>query len=575
MLFRARRSELRDAFSACRTALLGVALFSGAINILMLTGSFFMLEVYDRVLPSRSIPTLVALAMIAAVLFAFLGLLDVTRSRILARVGGELNTRLAPRIYDTIVRLPLRGYGERDSLQPLRDLDQIRSFFSGGGPGALFDLPWMPLYFLICFGFHFWIGVTATVGALILIVLTGLTEVLTRQPIREAARAGTLRIMLAESGQRNAEALQAMGMAGWMGREWGESDEDYLSVQQRASDVSGGLGGLAKTLRMVLQATVLGVGASVVIQQEATAGIIIAGSILSARALAPLDTAIENWKGFQAARQGRHRLHNLLEAVPPLVEPMPLPPPAEKIGVEHVSVAPPGVNRLVVQDVSFNIENGDGLGIIGPSASGKSSLARSLVGVWTPARGRIRLDGAALDQWSPEALGRHIGYLPQDVELFDGNIAQNIARFDPGGTAAAIIAAAQTAGVHDMILRLPEGYQTVIGWGGEALSAGQRQRIALARALYGDPFLVVLDEPNSNLDGEGEEALTRALLSVRDRGGIVIVIAHRPSALAAVSKVLVMADGKVQAYRPKEDVLQKVLRPRALPTRTGMAVTGT
>ena len=575
MHFRARRSELRDAFSACRAALLGVALFSGVINILMLTGSFFMLEVYDRVLPSRSIPTLVALAMIAGVLFAFLGLLDITRSRILARVGGELNTRLAPRIYDTIVRLPLRGYGERDSLQPLRDLDQIRSFFSGGGPGALFDLPWMPLYLLICFGFHFWIGVTATVGALILIVLTGLTEILTRQPIWEAARAGTLRIMLAESGQRNAEALQAMGMAGWMGREWGESDEDYLSVQQRASDVSGGLGGLAKTLRMVLQASVLGVGAYLVIQQEATAGIIIAGSILSARALAPLDTAIANWKGFQAARQGWHRLNKLLEAVPPLAEPMPLPPPAEKISVEHVSVAPPGVNRLVVQDVTFDIENGDGLGIIGPSASGKSSLARSLVGVWTPARGRIRLDGAALDQWSPEALGRHIGYLPQDVELFDGNIAQNIARFDPGGTAQAIIAAAQTAGVHDMILRLPEGYQTVIGWGGEALSAGQRQRIALARALYRDPFLVVLDEPNSNLDGEGEEALTRALLSVRDRGGVVIVIAHRPSALAAVSKVLVMADGKVQVYGPKEDVLQKVLRPRALPTRSEMAVTGT
>ncbi len=572
MHLRAQRSEVHDAFRACLGALVGVGLFSGMINILMLTGSFFMLEVYDRVLPSRSIPTLLVLAMIAAVLFSFLGILDVIRSRILVRVGGDLNERLAPRIYDTIVRLPLKGYGQRDSLQPLRDLDQVRSFFASGGPGALFDLPWMPLYLLICFGFHFWIGVTATAGALVLALLTGLTEILTRKPIREVARSGIMRINLAESGQRNAEVLQAMGMAGSLAREWGQSNDDYLNVHQRASDVSGGLGGLAKVLRMILQASVLGVGAYLVIKQEATAGIIIAGSILSARALAPLDTAIANWKAFQAARQGWHRLKELLAAVPPLEVPMLLPAPTAKLSVEKISVAPPAVNRLVLQDVTFEMESGEGLGIIGPSASGKSSLARSLVGVWTPARGQIRLDGAALDQWSPDTLGRHIGYLPQDVELFDGNIARNIARFAPDATAEAVIAAAQAAGVHEMILRLPEGYQTVLGWGGAALSAGQRQRVALARALYGDPFLVVLDEPNSNLDSEGEEALTRALMGVRDRGGIAIVIAHRPSALAAVDRVLVMADGKIQALGQKDDVLQKVLRPRAIPTRPEIAV---
>ncbi len=572
MHLRAQRSEVHDAFRACLGALVGVGLFSGMINILMLTGSFFMLEVYDRVLPSRSIPTLLVLAMIAAVLFSFLGILDVIRSRILVRVGGDLNERLAPRIYDTIVRLPLKGYGQRDSLQPLRDLDQVRSFFASGGPGALFDLPWMPLYLLICFGFHFWIGVTATAGALVLALLTGLTEILTRKPIREVARSGIMRINLAESGQRNAEVLQAMGMAGSLAREWGQSNDDYLNVHQRASDVSGGLGGLAKVLRMILQASVLGVGAYLVIKQEATAGIIIAGSILSARALAPLDTAIANWKAFQAARQGWHRLKELLAAVPPLEVPMLLPAPTAKLSVEKISVAPPAVNRLVLQDVTFEMESGEGLGIIGPSASGKSSLARSLVGVWTPARGQIRLDGAALDQWSPDTLGRHIGYLPQDVELFDGNIARNIARFAPDATAEAVIAAAQAAGVHEMILRLPEGYQTVLGWGGAALSAGQRQRVALARALYGDPFLVVLDEPNSNLDSEGEEALTRALMGVRDRGGIAIVIAHRPSALAAVDRVLVMADGRIQALGQKDDVLQKVLRPRAIPTRPEIAV---
>jgi ATP-binding cassette subfamily C protein len=351
-----------------------------------------------------------------------------------------------------------------------------------------------------------------------------------------------------------------MGMAGRVGALWGKSNDRFMAAQQQASDIAGGLGAVSKVLRMALQSAVLGVGAYLVVEQQATAGVIIAGSILSARALAPVELAIANWRGFVSARQGWKRLVELLAALPQRAEPMALPRPGATLSVEGVSAAPPGTQRFVVQDVAFALRAGNGLGIIGPSASGKSSLARLLVGVWSPLRGKVRLDGAAVEQWDPEALGQHIGYLPQDVELFAGTVAENIARFDPKRDAEAVLAAAKAANVHDLILRLPDGYETQIGEGGAALSAGQAQRVALARALYGDPFVVILDEPNSNLDAEGEQALTQAILGVRARGGIAIVIAHRPSALAGVDLVLVMAEGKVQAFGPKDEVLSKVLR---------------
>ena len=318
---------------------------------------------------------------------------------------------------------------------------------------------------------------------------------------------------------------------------------------------------LSRVMRLVLQSLVLGLGAYLVINQEATAGVIIASSILMSRALAPVELAIANWKGFVAARQARRRLSEMLALLPPGRQPLSLPKPEMTLSVESVSASPPGNGRIVVQDVAFALKSGDGLGIIGPSAAGKSSLARLIVGVWQPVRGKVRLDGAALDQWSPESLGRHIGYLPQDVELFDGTIAENISRFEAEPDANAIIAAAKSAGVHELVVRLPEGYDTRIGEAGAALSAGQRQRVALARALYGDPFLVVLDEPNSNLDSEGEEALTAAMRSVRSRGGIIIVIAHRASALAAVDQVLVLNQGRQQAFGPRDEVLHTVLRP--------------
>jgi PrtD family type I secretion system ABC transporter len=557
----ALRSPVAAALSACRRAFYMVALFSGVINVLMLAGSLFMLQVYDRVLPSRSVPTLIALGILLLSLYAFQGILEWIRSRMLVRIGRSLDADLNEQVYESIVRIPLKVQSNSDGLQPLRDLDQLRSFLSGIGPTALFDLPWMPLYLALCFAFHLWLGLTASIGAALLIVLTLLTEVWSRAPTNAAAGFAATRIAMAEASRRNAEVLQAMGMIRRLAGRWRGTNDKYMDAQQRASDVAGGLGAASRVLRLTLQSAVLGVGAYLAINGEATGGIIIASAILTSRALAPVEIAIANWKNFLATRQSWRRLSELIARLAIQDVPMALPDPREGLLVEGVSVAPPGVQRIVAQDVSFRLEAGQALGIIGPSASGKSSLARAIVGVWQPVRGKVRLDGAALEQWSPESLGRHIGYLPQDVELFDGTVAENISRFEPEPDSAAIIAAAHAADLHQLILRLPDGYETRIGEAGVALSAGQRQRIALARALYRTPFLVVLDEPNSNLDAEGDQALTRAIAGVRDRSGILIVIAHRPSALANVDLVLAMANGRAQAFGPKEEVLRNVLQP--------------
>jgi ATP-binding cassette, subfamily C, type I secretion system permease/ATPase len=560
------RSELGDALRSCRGAFLGIAAMSCMINLLYLTGSFFMLEVYDRVLPSRSVPTLVGLIVLAGGLYVAQGVLDLIRGRILVRIGSALDEALSVRVFDTVVRLPLIIGGRNEGLQPLRDLDNIRSFLSGMGPSALFDLPWLPLYLAICFAFHVMLGLTALVGAVILVALTILTEVLTRQPSRQAMSLAARRNDLATASRRNAEVLVAMGMAGRLTGRWIAANQKYLAGNQRTSDVAGGLGATAKVLRMILQSAVLGVGAYLVIHQEATAGIIIAGSILSARALAPVDLAIANWKGFVAARQSWHRLDRLLESLPPQVTATLLQNPSQRLSVESVSVIPPGDQKVVVQEVTFALEAGNGLGIIGPSGSGKSSLLRALVGVWKPVRGTVRLDAAALDQWSSDVLGCHVGYLPQDVELFAGTIAQNISRFDPDASSDTVIAAAKDAGVHAMIVNMRDGYDTQIGEQGHVLSAGQAQRVALARALYGEPFLIVLDEPNSNLDTEGDEALTRAVRAARERGAIVIVVAHRPIGIEGVDMLLVLKEGRVQAFGPKETVLGQVLQRVTPPT---------
>jgi ATP-binding cassette subfamily C protein len=554
-----QKSEVGDFLASCRQAFWGLAVFSGLSNILMLTGSFFMLEVYDRVLPSRSVPTLIALLLLATILYAFQGALDLVRTRISGRIGRYLEETLGSRVYDAIVRLPLKTRGDGDGLQPLRDIDQVRGFLSSGGPTALFDIPWMPLYLGICFYFHFWIGVVALIGACVLVAFTVLAEIRTKGATKASAGFATSRNALASEGRRNAEVLRAMGMRHRAAERWHQVNMNYMAANEAASDAGSALGGMSKVFRMILQSGVLAVGAFLVIHQEATAGIIIASSILTARALAPVEMAIANWKGFTSARQAGRRLDQLLTLLPKEQEPMELPAPERSLSVDRIHVVPPGAERPVLYDVSFALSSGQGLGIIGPSGSGKSSLARALVGVWPQLHGKIRIDSAALDQWSPEALGQHLGYLPQGVELFDGSIAANIARFDPKATAVAVLDAARAAGVHELILSFPDGYGTRIGEGGTALSAGQRQRIALARAFYGNPFLVVLDEPSSNLDSEGEAALTEAILNVRRRGGIVIVVTHRLKSLHGVDHVLVIGEVRAMSFGVRDDVLNLVL----------------
>ncbi|RWM05813.1 MAG: type I secretion system permease/ATPase [Mesorhizobium sp.] len=563
----AARSELAAALANCRSAFLAVGLFSGVLNVLMLAGSLYMLEIYDRVLPSRSLPTLAGISILLVILYCGQGVLDFVRGRVLVRIGGALDEALGQRVYTSLLRLPLKAGRENDSLQPMRDLDSVRGFLSGMGPTALFDLPWLPLYVIIIFMFHWVLGVTALFGAIVLITLTMLAERLTRKPVLAATLSGNRRSGLVAAGSRNAEVVAAMGMAGGLAARWEDANLDYIADQRKVSDVAGGIGAVSRILRMLLQSSMLGIGAWLVIEQQATAGIIIAASILSGRALAPVDLAIANWKGFASARQGWQRLTRVLAALPAEAEPMLLPAPNANVMMHNVAITAPGSQRLLVQDASFAMEAGHGLGIIGPSGSGKSTLVRALVGAWLPVAGRIKLDGADLDQWSLAERGRHIGYLPQDVELFAGTVADNIARFEMDADPAAIIAAAKAAGAHDLIVGFRQGYETEIGEHGEALSAGQRQRIALARALYRDPFLVVLDEPNSNLDMDGEQALVRAMLGVRERGGVVVIVAHRPNVLAAVDFVLAMSHGRIHEFGPKDKVFAKMFPMlRAVPT---------
>lgn len=541
--------------------LLGVALFSAVINILALTGSVYMLQIYDRVLPSQSVPTLVGFTIGMLGLYAVYGLLDFVRLRVLVRIGSRLYRNLQQKVFSISLSLPLKAGRDADRLQPLHDLDRLRGFLSGTGPTVIFDAPWIPFYLLIIYLLHPSLGLLATVGAIAVVLLTAIAEVFSRGPAARASEELLSQRALADSGRRNAEVVHAMGLSGRLARRWSDVSRAYLAQQERLSDVVGGASSLSKALRMALQSCVLGLGAYLVIGGEASPGVIIASSILLGRALAPVDAAIANWRGFLSARRSYSELAAVMAAFGRQDEPMELPRPQARFAVEQLTIAPPGLPKPTVVNVSFHLSRGAGMAVIGPSGSGKTTLVRSLVGVWKPLHGSVRLDGASLDQWNSEQLGAHIGYMPQDVELFDGTVADNISRFrgktDPKG----VLAAARAAGVEKMIMQLPQGFQTRIGEGGAALSAGQRQLVGLARALYGEPFLVVLDEPNSNLDVDGDTALAGAIRAVRQRGGIVIVVAHRPSALANIDQVLVMSNGTVHAFGSREQVLANVLRP--------------
>ena len=497
------RTTPGKALIGFRGAIIFIVVISGIVNLLALTGALYMLQIYDRTLASQSLPTLLALSVLAIGLYMFQGILDVVRSQILVRLGAKVDCRLAPLAHRVTVDMPRFGFSTTEALERGRDVDTLRQFLGGQGPIALFDLPWMPVYLAFIYILHPWLGAVVCGGAVVLGVLTLLTEILTRRHSETMHQAAIKRMTIADSHARNADALRAMGFADRAVARFDAANTEHLLLQTRTNDISGTMGGISKVLRMILQSAVIGLGAYLTIKGELTAGAIIAASIVAARALAPVDQVIGQWKGVVAARRSYRRLGDTLTALdqaPILVE---LPAPRHNLTVEKVTVATPSNGTVVLGDVSFEISAGQALGLIGPSGGGKSSLVKAIIDVWPLVRGRVRLDGADLGQWSPETLGRYIGYLPQDVGLLDGTIAENIARFDPDADSDAILAAAEAAGVHDMIVKLPQGYQAELGPQGTALSGGQRQRIALARALYGQPFLVVLDEPNSNLDTRG------------------------------------------------------------------------
>ena len=555
------RSDLAGAAVRRRARdLAWVCVFSIAVNLLTLTGSIYMLQVYDRVLVSRSVETLLVLSMLALVALALQGALDVLRARMLSRIGAQIDADLSPAVFRAATLLPLAGASAGEALLPARDADQLKSFLGGTGPGAFFDVPFIPVFIAGCFLLHPWLGWTAVAGAAVIVGLTALAELAVRKRARDASAVGMKRQVYMDAARRHAEAIGAMGMGAAMLARWRLLSDAARDAALGANDVQADLGGIARIFRIVLQSGILGLGAYLAIQQEISGGAMIAASILASRALAPIEVAIANWRGFVAARQAYARLKTSLVQLAPAAA-VALPAPVRSLQVEAVTVAAPGRAEPILRGASLDLVAGSGLAIVGPSGAGKSSLARAIVGIWPVQRGEIRLDGASLSQWDRESLGPHIGYLPQDLALPDGTIAETIARFSSNGSSDAVIRAAKSAGAHDLIVSLPEGYATRIGDGGAFLSAGQRQRLGLARALYGDPFLVVLDEPNSNLDADGDEALTRAIAAVRARRGIAIVVTHRPSTLTSVDQVALVMDGTIKRYGPRDEFLRELTQP--------------
>jgi ATP-binding cassette, subfamily C, type I secretion system permease/ATPase len=550
--------------------LAGVAVFSGVVNLLTLSGSLYMLQVYDRVIPSRNVATLLGLSVIVLLAYLLQGYFDALRTRMLSRIGSLFDAGLQEPIHVALATLPLRGARPMLAQQPLRDLDQVRAFLSGMGPTAFLDMPWMPIFLFVLFLFHPVIGMTALIGACAIIAMTILTERRSREAAKTAMECSARRQVLADATRQNAEVIRALGMTNRFTARWSKANELFLQENVRVMDVHANLGSVAKVLRYTLQSAMLGIGAYLVVNEQASGGVMIASSVVMGRALAPIEVALGTWKQFSAARQGIERLRDILKATAAPESPaVALPRPSHRLLVQNLSVMAPGSERVIISNVSFALEAGTGLALLGASASGKSSLARALVGVWPASGGVVRIDDAALDQWDSNDLGRHIGYLPQDVALFDGSVAENIARFEETAGSEAILEAARTAGAHELILRLPNGYSTRIGEGGTSLSAGQRQRIGLARAVFGNPFLIVLDEPNANLDAQGENALSKAIETLRQRRHIVIVVSHRPSALAALDMAMVLCDGRTIAFGPREAALAGLARAVVRPAQFG------
>jgi PrtD family type I secretion system ABC transporter len=556
------QNPIAAALAACRSAFWSAASFTGVINILMLASPLFMMQIYDRVLSSRSMPTLAALTLLIAFVFVFVGILEMIRQRLMVRIGAAVDARLREIVFDIVMRRSLERGGAIQG-QPLRDLDSLRQFVSGQAPFAIFDLPWMPLYVLINFLLHPWLGVLTLIAMLLLLGLAIANERLTKEAANQAQAAAAKAASLAEEGRRSAEVLRAMGIGASYRDRWNKVYDRSAELQVKAADKASVFMASTKSLRLFMQSAVLALGAMLAIQGYLSAGALIAASILLSRALAPVEQLTGQWTALQNARRSYDRLRQLLEAPDQAKEPMELPAPKGHISVRGLAACAPGGREPLISSVSFDLNPGDGLGVIGPSGSGKSSLVRALVGVFPIMRGTVRIDGATLDQWPAHQLGRAIGYVPQSVEMLSGTVRENISRFAEDADAAAVVRAAQKANVHEMILRLPKGYDTELGEGGSRLSAGQLQRLALARALYGDPVMLILDEPNSNLDSAGEMALNAALKDLREQGVTVIVIAHRRQALQAVDKVLFVTDGRQLDFGQKDEVLERVLEPES------------
>ena len=566
----AKDARLTRLTAGLRPVFLYIFGVSGVINILALTGAFYMMQIYDRALMSGSVPTLALISVLALGLYLFQGGLDVIRSQILHRVGARFDARVAPDIHRMSMDMPRYGFSVAEAMERGRTVDTLRNFFGGPALVALFDLPWMPVFLAFVFMLHPYLGALAIGGAVVLTLMTIVTELMTRKANMQVNRAAVQRSSVAEANARNADVIKAMGFSSNALAQFEKANQDHLSLQSGSSDVTRTVGALSKVLRMMLQSAVLGLGAYLTILGEMTAGAIIAASVASARALAPIDSTIANWKNLIAARNAMASIKQTIAALPDMPRPLQMPDPKTAFSAEGITVVAPGSGRVLLSDVSLNLEAGQALGLIGPSGGGKSSLIKALVGVWPVLRGHVRLDGADLGQWGEDAISSSFGYLPQDYTLFDTTIARNIARLgepDP----EKVIAAARAAGVHDMIIAMPDGYETELGANSTSLSGGQRQRIALARALYGDPFVVILDEPNSNLDAEGEKAVSAAIQSVRERGGIVIVVAHRPSALENVDLVGVIQDGSLARIGPKSEIMR--VKPAAPANRRAPAET--
>ena len=551
--------ELRQCINQSRSAFASVALFSFFVNLLMLVPPIFMLQMFDRVLSSRNVNTLIMLLVIALGLLIVLGLLEWARNRVLIRVGAQMDQTLSQRLFDATFFRALRA-PDRSTDQPLKDLTQLRQFMTGQSMFAFFDAPWTPLFIGLIFLFHPILGTFALIGAIVLFILAWVNELITRKPLAAANAEYIKESDFTSSNLRNAEVLEAMGMTGRLRQRWQQFHNKSMSLQAVASDRSANLTAASKALRMMWQVGILAIGAYLAIQQVITPGVMIAASIIMARALAPIDQAMNAWRQFIGARGAWQRLDEVLENTPAAAEHMELPAPKGHLAAEQIVVVPPGARTPALRGVNASLNPGQVLGVIGPSASGKSTLARALVGVWPTYAGTVRIDGNEIANWNREQLGQYIGYVPQDVELFAGTIAENIARFGEVDSRE-VVEAARKTGLHDMILRLPEGYDTPIGIASGALSAGQRQRVALARAVYGDPRILVLDEPNSNLDDAGEAALTTTINQMRDEGRGVVLIAHRPSVLACVDDVLVLRDGQVAATGPRQEILNRFTRP--------------